>query len=129
MPRYSAPYALMMSRSVRFISSVPALGFAVRKVGGAFGRDHRLRDAQPDDAVDLRAVPAVLDGDLVAEESRRSGAGMGNERLVLVEFQLEVIAQELGQVGLDLLGLGLRPGEPEEVIVRLCRPVDYAGIE
>jgi len=44
---------------------------------------HRLGDAQPGDAVDLRAVPAVLNGDLVAEESRRAGAGMGNERLVL----------------------------------------------
>ena len=45
---------------------------------------------------------------------------MGNERLFLVEFQLEVIAQELCQAGLDFLGLGLRPGEPEEVIV--CVP-------
>ncbi len=98
----------------------PALGFAAREVGGAFGRDHRPRDAQPDSAVDLRAVPAVLDGDLVAEESRRSGAAVGDERLFLVEFQLEVIAQERRQAGLDLLGLGLRPGEPEEVII--CVP-------
>ena len=40
---------------------------------------------------------AVLDGDLVAEEPRRAGAGVGDQRLVLGQFQLEVITQELGQ--------------------------------
>jgi len=50
----------------------------------------------------------VLDGDLVAEESRRAGTGMGNERLFLVEFQLEVIAQELCQAGFDFLGRASR---------------------
>ncbi|MGH3237614.1 MAG: hypothetical protein ACRDOH_31025 [Streptosporangiaceae bacterium] len=54
---------------------------------------------------------------------------MGDQRLFLAEFQLEVITQELCQAGLDLLGLGLRPGEPENVIVGLCRSLDYAGIE
>jgi len=54
---------------------------------------------------------------------------VGNQRLFLVEFQLEVITQELCQAGFDLLGLGLRPGEPEEVIVCLCRTLDYAGVE
>jgi len=76
----------------------------VGEVGGAFGLDHRRRDAQPDTAVDLRAVPAVLDGDLAAEESRRAGARMGDQRLCLVEFQLEVLTPERRQAGLDLLG-------------------------
>jgi len=36
----------------------------------------------------------VLDGDLVAEEGRRLGAGVRDQGLVLVEFQLEVVMQE-----------------------------------
>jgi hypothetical protein len=80
----------------------------VRKVGGAFGFDHRPWDAQPDAAVDVPAVVAVLDGDLVAEESRRAGAAVCDQRLRLVEFQLEVIVQELGQAGFDLLGCASR---------------------
>jgi hypothetical protein len=59
----------------------------------------------------------VLDGDLVAEEGRRLGAGVRDQRLVLVEFQLEVIMQERCQALLDLLGFGSGSGEPEEVIV------------
>jgi hypothetical protein len=71
----------------------------------------------------------VLDGDLVAEEGRRLGAGVRDQRLVLVEFQLEVIMQERCQALLDLLGFGPGSGEPEEVIVGLCRSLDYAGVE
>jgi hypothetical protein len=62
----------------------------------------------------------VLDGDLVAEEGRRLGAGVRDQCLVLVEFQLEVIMQELCQALLDLLGFGLGSGEPEEVIVGIA---------
>jgi hypothetical protein len=36
--------------------------------------------------------------------------------------------QELGQALLDLLCLSLRSGEPEEVIVCLCRLPDYAEL-
>jgi len=71
----------------------------------------------------------VLDGDLVAEEGRRLGAGVRDQCLVLVEFQLEVVMQERREALLDLLGFGLGSGEPEEVIVGLCRTLDYAGIE
>jgi hypothetical protein len=49
----------------------------------------------------------VLDGDLVAEEGRRLGAGVRDQRLVLVECQLEVITQDLCEALLDLLGFGL----------------------
>jgi hypothetical protein len=76
----------------------------------------------------LRAVAAVLDGDLVAEEPRRAGAGVGDQRLVLVEFQLEVLAQEPGKTVPDLLCFGLRPGEPEQDVVGLCRARDYAEL-
>jgi hypothetical protein len=52
-----------------------------------------------------------------------------DQRFLLVQFQLEVFAQEPGQPCLDLLGLGFRPGKPEKVIVGLCRTLDYAGVE
>lgn len=42
---------------------------------------------------DLLAV-TVLDDDLVAEEPRRVGTGVGDQCLVWREFQLEVIMQE-----------------------------------
>jgi hypothetical protein len=61
----------------------------------------------------------VLDGDLVAEEGRCLGAGVRDQRLVLVEFQLEVITQELSEALLDLLGFGSGSGESEEVIIRV----------
>jgi len=62
----------------------------------------------------------VLDGDLVAEEGRRPGAGVRDQCLVLVEFQLEVVMQERCEALLDLLGFGSGSGEPEEVII--CVP-------
>ena len=68
----------------------------------------------------------MLDGDLVAEEPRRARAGVGDQRLFLVEFQLEIISQEPGQALPDLFGLGFGPGEPEEVVICLCRLLDYA---
>ena len=69
----------------------------------------------------------MLDGDLVAEELCRPGSGVGDQRLVRRQFQLEVLAQELGEPLFDLLGLGFRPGEPDEVIVGLCRVPGYAA--
>jgi hypothetical protein len=68
----------------------------------------------------------VLDGDLVAEEPRRACPGVGDQRLFLVEFQLEIVAQELGQALPDLLCLGFWSGEPEEVVICLCRAPCYA---
>jgi hypothetical protein len=68
-------------------------------------------------------------GDLVAEEPRRARAGVGDQGFLPRQLQLEVIAQECREAGLDLLSLGLRPGEPEEVIVGLCRLRDYAERE
>jgi hypothetical protein len=99
----------------------PVLGLAELEVGDAFGTDHRLGHAQRDYAVNRPAAAGelavgVLDGDLVAEEPRRARAGVGDQRLVLVEFQLEITAQELGLALPDLLRLGFWPGEPEEVV-------------
>jgi hypothetical protein len=67
-------------------------------------------------------------GDLVAEEPRRLGAGVREQRLVLGQFQLEVIMQERREALFDLLGLGLRPGEPEQGVVGLCRGPGYADL-
>jgi hypothetical protein len=71
-------------------------------------------------------VVGVVDGDLVAEESRRAGTRVGDERLVWRQVQLEVLTQELRQPGFDLFGFGLGSDEPEQVIVGLCRAPDYA---
>ena len=98
----------------------PALGFAEFAVRGALGLDHVPWYAQPDDAVDLPADLAVLDGDLVAEEPGRARAGVGDQGLALRKLQLEIVEQELSEALFDLFGLGLRSGEPEEVIV--CVP-------
>ena len=60
---------------------------------------------------------SCCDGDLVAEEPRRAGAGVGDQRLGLGQLQLEVILQELGEATFDLLGFGLRSGEPEQDVI------------
>jgi hypothetical protein len=62
----------------------------------------------------------VLDGDLVAEEPRRAGAGVGDQGLVRVELQGEGLSQEPRQLGLDLLGFGLGPDEPQQVIIGIA---------
>jgi hypothetical protein len=55
-------------------------------------------------------VVAVPDGDLIAEKPRRAGAGVGDQGLILRQFQLEVITQERGEASLDLLAFG--PANP-----------------
>ena len=99
----------------------PSLGFAALEVPGALGLDHRPGYAQGDDAVGGPTAAgelavAVLDGDLVAEELRRAGAGVGDQGFVLRQFQLEVITQERREAVFDLLGLGLGSSEPEQVV-------------
>jgi hypothetical protein len=68
----------------------------------------------------------VLDDDVVAEEPRWLAAGAGDQGLGRVEFQSEGLPEEPREPGLDLLGFGLRPGESQYVIIRLCRLLDYA---
>jgi hypothetical protein len=71
----------------------------------------------------------VLGDDVVTEEPRLLGTGVGDQRLVRRQFQLELVAQEPGETLLDFLGLGLGTGEPEEMVIGLCRSLDYAGVE
>jgi hypothetical protein len=52
---------------------------------------------------------------------------VGDHGLLGGEGELELVAQERGELGLDLLGFGLRAGEPQEVIVGLCRLPGYAA--
>jgi hypothetical protein len=104
----------------------PSPGFAVAPVEGSLGPDHVERHAQRDRPVGRPAASGdlavgVLDGDLVAEVPCRPGAGVGDQRLLAAEFQLEFVAQEPGQLVLDVLGFGLRPGEPQEVVVGVAR--------
>lgn len=78
----------------------PKFGFAEFQVRGTLGLDHRLGYSQRKRAIDRPAAVAnevlvVPDGDLVAEESRRSCAGVSDQRFVLGEFQSEIVMQEL----------------------------------
>jgi hypothetical protein len=103
-------------------------------VAGALGPHHVWGHSQRDLPVGSSAAAddfrvGVLDGDVVAEEACPLGAGMGDQGLFLAEFQAEGLPEELRQFRLDLFGFGLRAGESEDMIVGLCRPLDYAGIE
>ena|SRR2546423_5600531 len=66
------------------------------------------------------------DGDLVAEEPGRACAGVGDQGLLLAEFQREVFTQELSEAGFDLLCFGLGSDESQEMVIALCRTLDYA---
>src|SRR5437016_12131080 len=75
---------------------------------------------QPDLAVDgaptapVALVVAVEDGNLVAEEAGGLCPPVGDQRLFLREFQLELLVQELPELRLDLLGLASWTGRSEE---------------
>ena len=101
---------------VQVLQGGPVPGFAPVPVGGGFGLDHVRRHAQRDPSVGRPAAEgdpgvAVLDDDVVAEEPRRLAAGVGDQGLVLVQFQPEGLPEEPRQFGLDLLGFGLRPAD------------------
>ncbi len=61
----------------------------------------------------------MLRPDLVAEEPRRLAGGVGDQSLGLGKLQLELIAQELTDLRLDLLRFAPRTGKPEEKIVAI----------
>ena len=95
---------------------------AVLPVRGALGLDHVRRDTQRDYPVGRTAASgdpriAVLDDDVIAEEPRRLGAGVGDQGLVLVQVQPEGLPEERRQPGLYLLGFGLRADESQQVVV------------
>ena len=111
----------------------PVPGFAPAPVRDAFGPDHVQGYPQRDPSVGRPAAVgefrvAVLDGDLIAEEPRRTGAGVGDQGLGLVQLQREGLPQERRQFGLDLLGFGLRPDESQDMVIGLCRAPDYAAL-
>jgi hypothetical protein len=68
----------------------------------------------------------VLGDDVIAEEPRLLGTGVGDQRLARRQFQLELVAQEPGEALLDFLRFGLRAGESEEMVIGLCGLPDYA---
>ncbi|MFI5066555.1 MAG: hypothetical protein ACHP9Z_21625 [Streptosporangiales bacterium] len=71
----------------------------------------------------------MLDPDVVAEEPRRLGAGVGDQGFLLVQFQSEGLPEERCQFRLDFLGFGLRPDKSQYVVICLCRHPGYAGVE
>jgi len=68
----------------------------------------------------------MLSSDLVAEEVRRLADGVGDQGLGFGQLQLEFLAQERPDLLLDLFGLVLGTGEPEQEVVALCRRSGYA---
>ena len=90
--------------------------FAVLPVAGALGLYHVRRHFQRDIPVGASAAAGefrvvMLDGDVVSEESRPLAAGVGDQRLLPVEFQSEGFPEEFGYPGLDFLGLRFRVSE------------------
>jgi len=88
---------------------------------------------QPDRSVDRPAIAGdlgvgVLGADLVAEEARRLAGSVRDQRLGLRQLQLEFLAQERRDLRLDVLGLALWTGEPQQPVVGLCRALDYAEL-
>ena len=117
MPRYSEPYALTIVEVVTAEQLGSSFGFTELEIRHAFGLDHCAWDAQPDNAIDLPALLAVLHHDLVAEEPCRARTGVGDQSLVRGQFELEVITQERRKTLFDLFRFGLRSGEPEQMVV------------
>jgi hypothetical protein len=75
---------------------------------------------QPDRSVDRPAIAGdlgvgVLGADLVAEEARRPAGSVRDQRLGLRQLQLEFLAQERRDLRLDVLGLVLWAGEPQQL--------------
>src|SRR5450755_3970083 len=64
-------------------------------------------------------VVGVLDDDLVAEESCRARSGVGDQCLLLRQFQVEFLTQERRQADLDVLCFRFWSGEPEEVVIAI----------
>jgi hypothetical protein len=111
----------------RFDVADPDVLAVARRVGFDHIQRHPQRDLpvhRPAAAGGLAAV--VLDGDLIAEEPGRARSGVGDQRLVLGQFQLEFLMQERRQSPFDLLGFGLGSGEPEQMVICLCRGRGYA---
>ncbi len=59
----------------------------------------------------------VLDSDLMPEEPCRCGRGVDDQGLRLRQLQLQLVAQETGDLLFDLLSLGFGSDEPEQMIV------------
>ncbi len=102
---------------VQVLEPRPVPGFSLLPVRGALCLDHVLRDHQRDLTVDHTAAVcelsvAMLNSDLISEESCRAGAGMSYQGLIRVQFQGEGLPQEERQFLLDYLGFGFRPDEP-----------------
>ena len=71
----------------------------------------------------------VLGLDLVAEEARCLAGGVRDQGLGRRQLQAQLTAQERRYLLLDFLCLAPGACEPQQPVVGLCRPVDYAGIE
>jgi hypothetical protein len=93
-------------------------GFSSSRILGDF--DFQLLGWHSERKLSRRRLPearAVIHSDVISEEPGLFGPGMGDQGFFRGHFQLEVISQELLQLGLDLFGLILRAGETQEEVV------------
>jgi len=99
--------------------------FASPLVSGTFRPDDIHGDLQSWCAIDAATTTMVVlligvqSNDLVAEEPCRLRSRMGNQRLLLGEFQFERVTQESLQLKLDLFGLLPWPTEAEQEVIRI----------
>lgn len=111
------------NRIDRVIDQFPSMdGFAIFHVGLAFLSQRIRWDAHLDLPVDLPLLvklgSVVLhDRDVVIEEPRGFGFGMGNQRFLFGELQLERFMQELPEEPFDLLCFFPWPSETKQPIV------------
>jgi len=116
-------------REVRLVDQPIAMDrLSTNQIGAAMLLQDRCRHAQLDHAVDRAghvssagfpggaSLVPLEDPQLVAQEARRVGPGVGDQRLRVGQFQLEGVTQERRQLGLDLLRFGARPGEAKQEV-------------
>ena len=124
-----APVLGLISTDNRVIAVMqhlwPLCRFPVAHIQRALGGDHRLRYSEGNHAIDLalttpvKLVIGMLGDEVVAKEMGHASLGVGDERFLLGEFELECVVQELPDVSLNLLGFDAWPAETERDSRRL----------
>src|SRR5262249_21609653 len=91
------------------------------------GGDHQLDvEASPPTGGNRSGVALRLCCDLIAEESRLLRCGVSDQSLIGGEFQLEMIAQELPETGLDRLGFPFRSHEAQKEVIGIADVLEAA---
>jgi hypothetical protein len=124
-----APIRRLVRRADTAVRISPPVGtmdrFTLLHVPGAFRLDDIHGDLHPRSAMDTTLTALVVCrvgvqcADLGAKEPRRLWAGVGHQRLLFGEFQLEVISSEHRPCSRDLLSCLPWTTETEPAVIRL----------